>query len=68
MAEKELDKIVLEFHSERDTLRTRLFKEQLGDQAYSDQDVAIGPLYVKLQALEMIGDPKKLKVTIEPIE
>ena len=68
MAEKELDKIVLEFVSERDTLRTRLFKEQIGDQAFSDQDVAVGALYVKLQALEMIGDPKKLRVTIEPID
>ena len=68
MADKELDKIVLEFHKERDTLRTRLFKEQLGEQAFSDQDVAIGSLYVKLQALEMIGDPMKLRVTIEPID
>ncbi len=68
MADKELDKIVMEFHKERDTLRTRLFKEQLGEQAFSDQDVAIGSLYVKLQALEMIGDPMKLRVTIEPID
>ena len=68
MTEKTLDKIVLEFTADRDTKRTRLFQEQLGDQAYSDQDVAIGPLYMKLQALGMIGDPKKLKVTIEPVE
>ncbi len=68
MAEKELERIVLEFNADRDTKRTRLFQEQLGKQAYSDQDVAIGPLYVKLQALEMIGNPKKLKVTIEPVE
>ncbi len=68
MAEKELEKIVLEFNKERDTIRTRLFKEQLGKQTYSDQDYAVGALYVKLQALEMIGDPVKLRVTIEPIE
>ena len=68
MATKELEKIVLEFTAERDTKRTRLFQEKLGEQAYSDQDVAIGPLYVKLQALEMIGNPKKLRVTIEPVE
>ena len=68
MADKELDKIVLEFTADRDTKRTRLFQEQLGEQTYSDQDVAIGPLYVKLQALEMIGNPQKLKVTIEPVE
>ena len=68
MADKELDKIVLEFTADRDTKRTRLFQEQLGEQTYSDQDVAIGPLYMKLQALEMIGNPQKLKVTIEPVE
>ncbi len=68
MATKELDKIVLEFRGDRDTKRTRLFQEQLGERTYSDQDVAIGPLYVKLQALEMIGNPQKLKVTIEPVE
>lgn len=68
MAEKELDKIVIEFHKERDTLRTTLFKEQLGEQAFSDQDVAVGSLYVKLQALEMLGSPEKIKVTIEPID
>ena len=66
--EKELDKIVLEFTADRDTKRTRLFHEQLGEQTYSDQDVAVGSLYVKLQALEMIGNPSKLKITIEPIE
>ena len=68
MATKELEKIVLEFVADRDTKRTRLFQEKLGEQAYSDQDVAIGPIYMKLQALEMIGDPQKLKVTIEPVE
>ena len=68
MAEKELDKIVLDFTADRDTKRARLFQEQLGEQAYSEQDVAVGALYVKLQALQMIGDPKKLRVTIEPIE
>jgi len=68
MAEKTLDKIELEFTADRDTKRTRLFLEQLGEQTYSDQDVAIGTLYVKLQALEMIGNPSKLKVTIEPVE
>ncbi len=68
MANKELDKIVLEFAKDRDTKRTTLFQEKLGEQAYSDQDVAIGPLYVKQQALEMIGSPDKLRVTIEPIE
>ncbi len=64
MAER--DKIVLEFQERRKTPRTVLFDEVLGDQSWSDQDVAVGPLYVKKQALELIGNPDKIKVTIEP--
>jgi hypothetical protein len=63
----ELTAIVLEFKHERDTKRASLFQEELGERQWSDQDVAVGPLYVKQQALELIGSPKKLKVTIEPI-
>lgn len=62
----ELDKLELIFTEDRTTKRTVLFQEQLGEQAYSGQDVAVGSLYVKKEALEMIGDPKKLRVTIEP--
>ena len=62
----ELDKLELIFTEDRKTLRTVLFEEQLGEQAYSDKDVAVGPLYVMKQALEMIGNPTKIKVTIEP--
>ncbi len=62
----ELDKLELIFTEERKTKRTVLFEEQLGEQAYSDQDIAVGPLYVKKEALEMIGNPGKIKVTIEP--
>ena len=61
-----MDKIELIFTEERKTTRTVLFHEELGDQAWSDQDVAVGPLYVKKQALEHIGSPVKIKVTIEP--
>lgn len=65
-----MNKIVVEFKPVRDTKRARLFEEQLGDQQWSDQDVAIGPLYVKLQALELIGvkADQRVRVTIEPIE
>ena len=66
--ERELDKIVLEFKELRVTKRTHLFEEVLGEQAWSDQDVAIGPLYIKTQALEKIGLPDRVRVTIEPIE
>lgn len=62
----ELNRIELMFEEDRKTKRTVRFQEVLGGQAWSDQDVAVGPLYVKKQALEMIGNPVKIKVTIEP--
>jgi len=65
---REVDKIVLEFKELRETKRTHLFEEELGEQAWSDQDVAVGNLYVKTQALEMIGMPTHIRVTVEPIE
>ena len=68
MAEKTLDKIVVEYVKERDTKRMTLFKDELGEQSYSDQDYAVNSLYVHQQALELIGTPAKLRITIEPIE
>lgn len=62
----ELDKLELIFTEDRKTLRTVLFEEKISEQGYSDEDVAVGSLYVKKQALEMIGNPGKIKVTIEP--
>lgn len=62
-----MDKIELTFTEERKTKRAVLFREELGEQSWSDQDVAVGNLYVKKQALETIGNPTKIKVTIEPM-
>lgn len=62
----EFDKLELTFKEDRKTKRTVLFEEQLGEQAFSEKDVAIGSLYVQKEALEMIGNPEKIKVTIEP--
>jgi len=62
----ERDKIELEFKEDRKAKRTVKFDEVLGDEAWSDRDVAVGPLYVQKQALELIGNPAKIKVTIEP--
>lgn len=61
-----MEKIELIFTKERDTKRATLFREELGEQSWSDQDIAVGPLYVKKQALELINSPEKIKVTIEP--
>ena len=66
--EATFDKIELEFNEKRDTKNTRLFEEVLGEQEYSDKGFAIGSLYVQIQALELMGNPKKLKVTIEHIK
>ncbi len=67
------EKIELEFIPERETKRTIMFREKLAGQQWSDEDIAIGPLYVKKQALEtgFEIDPlkiKKLKVTLEVLE
>lgn len=62
----ELDKIVLEFTEDRKTKRTVKFEEVVGEQAWSERDIAVGPLYVQKEALEMIGNPVRIKVTIEP--
>lgn len=66
--EHKVDKIVLEFKELRETKRTHLFEEELGEQSWSDQDVAIGNLYIKTQALQMIGMPSRVRVTVEPID
>lgn len=63
-----MDKIELTFKEEYITERTIRFREELGEYEWSDQGIAVGPLYVKKQALELIGNPKKIKVTIEPAE
>lgn len=65
---RELDKIVLEFKFSRETKRTHLFEEEVGEREWSDQTFAIGNLYVKTQALEELGMPKRIRITIEPIE
>jgi len=62
-----MGKIELTFIEERKTKRAVLFHEELGEEAWSDQDVAVGSLYVKKQALETIGNPKKIKVVIEAL-
>lgn len=63
----DLDKIVLEFKEDRKTKRTVKFDEVLGDQTWSEKDVAIGPLYLQKEALELIGNPTKIRVVITPL-
>lgn len=60
------DEIKLVFKKRRETKRTFLFDEELGEQGWSDKDIAIGPLYVQKQALETIGSPERIDVVIKP--
>lgn len=65
MAEK--DSIVLIFKRDYQTKRKVRYNEELGDFAWSDNDVAIGYIYPYKQAMELIGNPEKVKITIEPV-
>ena len=62
----QLDKLELTFTEDRKTTRTILFEEELGEQEWSSKGPAVGSLYVQKEALELIGNPGKLRVTIEP--
>lgn len=62
----ELDKIVLVFTRKYETKKKVRYEEELGEQAWSDRDVAIGYIYPFKEALEFIDSPERIKVTIEP--
>lgn len=62
----DLDKIEITFKEDRTTARAVLFQEEFGEQEWSVKGSAVGSLYVMKEALELIGNPKRLKVTIEP--
>lgn len=64
MADK--DKIVLIFKRDYQTKHKVRYNEELGEEAWSDKDVALGYIYPYRQAIELIGSPEKIKVTIEP--
>jgi len=64
--EREMDKLELTFTRERETKRAVVFNEQLGDQAYSERAVAVGYVYIQKEALQLIGNPDKVKITVEP--
>lgn len=59
-----MEKLELVFIYEKPTKNTIRYKEELGDEAYSDKDIAIGVIYIQKQAL---GEPvpRRLKVVIE---
>lgn len=63
-----MDKIVLTFKFQNPTKNKHRFEEELGEQSWSSRDTAVGTLYVEKEALELIGKPEKIKVTIEPLK
>lgn len=60
-----MERLELKFAYEKETKNTVRYKEELGEEAYSSRDIAIGTIYVQKEAL---GDPapQRLRVTIEP--
>ena len=59
-----MEKLELRFSYEKETKNTIRYKEELGDEAHSSRDIAVGTLYVQK---EVLGEPapQRLKVTIE---
>jgi hypothetical protein len=59
-----MEKLELKFTYERPTKNTVRYREELGDEAHSSRDIAVGSLYVQKEALREPA-PQRLKVTIE---
>lgn len=59
-----MDKLELIFTYEKPTKNTVRYREELGAEAYSDKDYAIGVIYIQKQALGT-PPPRRLKAIIE---
>ncbi len=59
-----MEKLELRFTYERPTKNTIRYQEELGEEAHSSRDIAIGVIYIQKEAL---GEPvpQRLRVTIE---
>ena len=59
-----MDKLELIFTYEKETKNTIRYQEELGEEAYSSRDSAVGTLYIQKECL---GEPvpQRLRVTIE---
>jgi len=62
-----MEKLELKFTYEKETRNTIRYQEELGDEAHSSRDIAVGSLYVQR---EVLGEPvpQRLRVIIEPEE
>jgi hypothetical protein len=59
-----MDKLELIFSREKETKNTIRYQEELGEEAHSSRDIAVGTIYVQKEALGELA-PQRLKVTIE---
>ena len=59
-----MEKLELKFTYEKETRNCIRYQEELGDEAHSSRDIAVGSLYVQK---EVLGEPvpQRLRVTIE---
>lgn len=62
----ELDKIELVFKKAYTTKRKVRYDEQLGEYEFSRKGPALDYMYPYTEAMELIGSPEKVRVTIEP--
>ncbi len=62
-----MEKLELTFSYEKETKNTIRYQEELGEEAYSSKDIAIGYLYIQKDALGQ-PIPKRLKVVIQSLE
>ncbi|MBA7639925.1 hypothetical protein ES703_47586 [subsurface metagenome] len=62
-----MDKLELKFTYEKETKNTVRYQEELGEEAYSSKDIAVGSLYIQKEVLG-VPPPQRLKVTIEAEE
>lgn len=59
-----MEKLELKFVYEKETKNCIRYQEELGDEAHSSRDIAVGSLYVQKEVLgELV--PQRLRVTIE---
>ena len=62
-----MERLELKFIYDKETKNTVRYQEELGEEARSSRDIAVGTIYVQKECL---GDPppRRLKVSIEPEE
>jgi len=59
-----VEKLELRFTYEKETKNTIRYQEELGEETYSNRDIAVGSLYIQK---EVLGEPvpQRLRVSIE---